>query len=77
MEEDVIYFLIGNKADLKEQVAVADESIKEQIRELGILEDSFFITSAKTGEKVEEAFRTFSKELMKAVEQKRLAIGSD
>ncbi len=77
VEEDVIYFLIGNKVDLREQVAVADESTKAIIKELGIQEDSFFITSAKTGEKVEEAFRTFSKELMKAVEKKRVAVGSE
>ena len=77
VEEDVIYFLIGNKADLKEQIAVSDENINEIIRELNLSKESFFITSAKTGEKVEEAFRTFSKELMKAVEKKRVAVGSE
>ncbi|MHA1853892.1 MAG: hypothetical protein ACTSUF_10370, partial [Candidatus Heimdallarchaeaceae archaeon] len=75
VEEEVIYFLIGNKADLKEQVTVEDENIKEMIKELKIPEDSFFITSAKTGEKVEEAFVTFAKELMKAVERKRVEVG--
>ena len=75
VEEDVIYFLIGNKADLKEQVAVSQESIDAIVEELNLPKDSFFITSAKTGEKVEEAFVTFSKELMKAVEKKRVEVG--
>lgn len=75
VEEDVIYFLIGNKADLKEQVAVPQESIDEIIEELDLPKESFFITSAKTGEKVEEAFVTFSKELMRAVEKKRVEVG--
>ena len=75
VEEEVIYFLIGNKADLKEQITVEDENIKEMIKELKIPEDSFFITSAKTGEKVEEAFVTFAKELMNAVERKRVEVG--
>lgn len=77
VEEDVIYFLIGNKADLKEQVSVSDESIHAIIEELNLPKETFFITSAKTGEKVEEAFVTFSKELMKAVEKKRVEVGLD
>ncbi len=75
VEEDVIYFLIGNKADLKEQSAVSQESIDAIIEELNLPKESFFITSAKTGEKVEEAFVTFSKELMRAVEKKRVEVG--
>jgi small GTP-binding protein len=77
VEEEVIYFLIGNKADLKEQVAVEDELIEEIKKELNLSEESFFITSAKTGEKVEEAFSTFAKELMKAVEQKRIEVSKE
>ncbi|MFW9851494.1 MAG: Rab family GTPase [Candidatus Thorarchaeota archaeon] len=77
VEEEVIYFLIGNKADLKEQISVSDESIENMVRELNIPKDSFFITSAKTGEKVEEAFVTFAIELMKAVEQKRVDLSSN
>ena len=77
VEEEVIYFLIGNKADLKEQISVSDESIEDMVRELNIPKDSFFITSAKTGEKVEEAFVTFAIELMKAVEQKRVDLSSN
>jgi len=77
VEEDVIYFLIGNKADLKEQIAVSDESIENIVKELNLPKDSFFITSAKTGERVEEAFVTFAIELMKAVEQKRVDISSN
>lgn len=77
VEEDVIYFLIGNKADLKEQIAVSDESIEAIAKELNLPKDSFFITSAKTGEKVEEAFVTFAIELMKAVEQKRVDLSSN
>ncbi len=77
VEEEVIYFLIGNKADLKEQIAVSDESIESMVKELNLPKDSFFITSAKTGEKVEEAFVTFAIELMKAVEQKRVDLSSN
>ena len=76
VEEEVIYFLIGNKADLKEQIAVSDESIENIVKELNLPKDSFFITSAKTGERVEEAFVTFAIELMKAVEQKRVDMSS-
>jgi small GTP-binding protein len=75
VEEDVIYFLIGNKADLKEQVEIENENIKAIVNELNLPEESFFITSAKTGEKVEEAFITFAKELMKAVERRRVEVG--
>ncbi|MHA2357493.1 MAG: hypothetical protein ACXABK_01820, partial [Candidatus Heimdallarchaeaceae archaeon] len=64
-------------ADLKEQVAVEDELIEEIKKELNLSEESFFITSAKTGEKVEEAFSTFAKELMKAVEQKRIEVSKE
>ena len=77
VEEDAIYFLIGNKADLKEQIAVSQENIDTIIQELNIPKDSFFITSAKTGEKVEDAFRTFAQELMKDVERKRVEFGLD
>ena len=75
VEEDVIYFLIGNKADLKEQLEVENENIKAIANELNLPEDSFFITSAKTGERVEESFFTFAKELMKAVEKRRVEVG--
>ena len=77
VEEDAIYFLIGNKADLNEQIAVSQENIDTIIQELNIPKDSFFITSAKTGEKVEDAFRTFAQELMKDVERKRVEFGLD
>ena len=46
VEEDVIYFLIGNKADLREQISVSDESIQEIIKELDLPQETFFITSA-------------------------------
>lgn len=77
VEEDAIYFLIGNKADLKEQIAVSQENIDTIIQELNIPKDSFFVTSAKTGEKVEDSFRTFAQELMKDVERKRIEFGLD
>ena len=75
VEEDVIYFVVGNKADLKEQIVVEREEALQIVHELQLPEESFFITSAKTGEHVEEAFVTFAKELIKAVEKKRIEVG--
>ncbi len=77
VEEDVLYFLVGNKSDLKEQIAVTEEEIYEIVDKIGLSKDSFFMTSAKTGEKVEEAFVTFAKELIKSVEKRRIEVGLD
>ncbi|MHA1399199.1 MAG: Rab family GTPase [Candidatus Heimdallarchaeaceae archaeon] len=74
VEDDVIFFVIGNKADLKDQIAVEEEEAIAIVNELNLPTDSFFITSAKTGEKVEEAFQTFARELIKAVEKKRVEV---
>ncbi len=75
VEDDVIFFVIGNKADLRDQISMVEQKAKEIVASLGLKEESFFITSAKTGEKVEEAFMTFAKELIKAVEKKRVEVG--
>jgi len=77
VEEDVIYFVVGNKADLKDQIVVEKDEALEIVKELELPESTFFITSAKTGEHVEEAFATFAKELIKAVEKKRIEVGLD
>ena len=76
VEDEVIFFVIGNKADLKDQVAVESGDPLKLVKELNLPEEVFFITSAKTGEKVEEAFQTFARELIKAVEKKRVEVRS-
>lgn len=75
VEDDVIYFVVGNKADLKDQIVVSREEALKVVRELELPENSFFITSAKTGEHVEEAFATFARELIKSVEKRRIEAG--
>lgn len=48
---------LANKVDLKDQAAFTEEQFREILQE----SDSYFKTSAKTGENVEEAFVTLSK----------------
>jgi len=51
--------LLCNKADLKDKIEVSEEEIKKVAEELDI---SFFMTSAKTGQNVQEAFRKIAKD---------------
>ena len=54
---DVPIVFLGNKADLAERVVVREE---ELARMGAILNASYYLTSAKTGRNVDEAFRTLA-----------------
>jgi len=45
--------IVGNKSDLQNKVVISEEEIKVVARELGF---HYILTSAKTGENVNEAF---------------------
>ncbi len=55
------FCLIGNKADLKDQIVVTEEETRLLSKEHGV---EFIITSAKTGENVEEAFVNLAKKVL-------------
>lgn len=53
---------VANKADLAERRAISDESLQAVSEQLG---GPYFLTSAKTGQQVEDAFRSLA-ELIEA-----------
>jgi Ras-related protein Rab-7A len=59
-----IFIVLGNKHDLKDQIKVTDEEVEKFVdklkKEKGI-ETQYLLTSAKTGENIEEAFRRMGK----------------
>ena len=52
---------LGNKADLKEKIMVSEQNIKDVV---GQFAGSHLLTSAKTGQNVEEAFYRLGKMLL-------------
>jgi hypothetical protein len=48
---------VANKADLADQRAISDDALAEMCASLG---GAWLLTSAKTGEGVEEAFQTLT-----------------
>jgi small GTP-binding protein len=64
------FCLIGNKADLKDQIDVTEEEASLLAKEHGV---NFIITSAKTGKNVEKAFVNLCKKLLEKI-VKELAI---
>ena len=59
--EEVVLFIAGNKSDLADQRAVAEEDGEKLADELGA---SFFETSAKSGENVKTLFDDLAKKLI-------------
>ena len=67
--KDIPFILIGNKADLIEDIS--EEFDKKSAEDLAKRENSlFFSTSAKTGENVEEAFLNLTQRMLKNVTAK-------
>ncbi|MBD3353541.1 MAG: GTP-binding protein [Candidatus Lokiarchaeota archaeon] len=60
-QEDAPMILIGNKIDLKDQIKVAEKDAKEYAEAHNM---SYISTSAKTGEKVDEAFKALIREVI-------------
>ncbi len=58
---DIVIYLIGNRADLEDEREVTSERAIEFCKQYNI--DKFFETSAKTGFNVEEVFSLVAKEL--------------
>lgn len=63
-EEDCPQILLGNKRDMVAERAVQSETARELADSIGI---SYFETSAKTGEGVEEAIEFLVRECLKRV----------
>lgn len=58
---DIPLILLGNKKDLEEDIEVTIEDIEDFIGDNDI---KYFLTSAKTGENVEEAFHALGKTIL-------------
>jgi Ras-related protein Rab-21 len=58
------FCLIGNKADLKDQIVVTEEEASLLAKEHGV---NLIITSAKTGENVEKAFVNLGKKILEEI----------
>lgn len=56
-----VVVLLGNKSDLKDQQKVAEEELQKTATKLNAI---YFLTSAKTGENVEDAFLKLGNELV-------------
>ncbi|MFX1500314.1 MAG: Rab family GTPase [Promethearchaeota archaeon] len=50
---EIPFILIGNKSDLSEEVIISEDDIKSEADRLHL---DYFLTSAKTGERVDDAF---------------------
>lgn len=62
----VNYLLIANKSDLNDQRIISQDDLYAKLNELDIPRHSCFITSAKTGNKVDEVFRILAKQIFSA-----------
>ncbi|WEU40447.1 MAG: GTP-binding protein [Candidatus Odinarchaeum yellowstonii] len=59
---DIPCVVLGNKSDLKVAIEVTDSKIEKIMKEIGCT--YYFETSAKTGEKVDEAFTSLVKSVI-------------
>jgi GTPase SAR1 family protein len=53
MSKTAVLIFIGNKVDLTDDTVISEEDLRQALDGLA---DTFFLTSAKTGENVNEAF---------------------
>ena len=54
-------FLIGNKADLKDKMKISEEEGRKYAKDNNM---DFILTSAKTGNNVEDAFKTLIESIL-------------
>jgi small GTP-binding protein len=66
--------LACNKVDLRSQFQVSDQELASMAKQLGL---TLFFTSAKTGEKVEAAFRLIGDSLCKPILRKYAGAGAE
>ena len=67
--EKVEVVLVGNKVDMKEKREISYEDGEKFAAMNGF---AFFETSAQTGEKVEEVFKTIAKKIVGKIESKEI-----
>ncbi len=59
-----IFIVLGNKHDLKDQLAIKDEDVQkliEKLKKKKNIDAAYLVTSAKTGENINEAFKMMGK----------------
>ncbi len=62
---DIIFILVGNKSDLLEEIITSEEDIKKIVDYFGF--HSYILTSAKTGENVNDAFLNIAYTFLESV----------
>lgn len=67
-DSNIQLIIIANKFDLEEEKEVEEAEINQKAEELGI---EYFLTSAKTGKDIDEAFDTIFKKVYKSVYSKK------
>lgn len=74
------FIVVGNKHDLKDQIKVQQSDVDALLKKLNDLENieaAYLVTSAKTGENIEEAFETMGKMFLEREGFPRKGQGSD
>jgi small GTP-binding protein len=61
LDRDTPLTLVANKADLEDERMISDEDLHGAFKSIG--NGKFFLTSAKTGEQVEEAFARLAEQI--------------
>jgi hypothetical protein len=67
-DNNIQLIVLGNKCDLEDQIEVSEEELKMKADELGV---EYFLTSAKTGQNIEEAFDTIFQKVYGSVYSKK------